>query len=156
MIVRRLNFSVANEYGIDNIKLMLIFLFTSINQLIMLIANFNFLSAFAVIQEVYSNRALFTPENLKIIFQELREIDPAEGADLQLFFAEEFDIADDSLEEKIEEGVALLAEYYEKIVGIIKLYNRTVDWYNGFGEAKVVSMKFQVKQLPDTLFAQAA
>lgn len=141
---------------IDDLKLLLIFLFDIIDRLRAVIVKFDFVIAFGLVQEIYVNRNLFTSENLKLVISQIRDLTLAETEELSEFFNLNFDIPNDQLELLIEQGVAFVPEGYALLMRNLRFGGRVVDWYNSFGEIRDISASDFIKDLPADLYAQAA
>lgn len=119
--------SKANTLGIESLKKVLAFLLLTSGMIVELVRNFSYSRALSL--------AFHIGENLDIVnigkqaLQEFRDLTVAESQELSDYLGAEFDIENDQLEARIEEGIQLLPEgygllksniaYYEKVRGFV-------------------------------------
>lgn len=141
----------GDELGIDNIKLILGLVFALTEKVITLVSSiggtFNYFAAIALLQEIIGNLGIL--KKWKEAINEIKNLSQAEAQELSEFFQVNFDIENDELEQRIEEGVAFIPESYALIKANIDLGARMIAWYNSWGNTTVVEMP--IKKLPDTI-----
>lgn len=121
------NAKTANNLGIDSLKKVLAFLLLTSGMIVDLVRNFSYTRALSL--------AFHIGENLDIVsigkeaLAEFRDLSVAESQDLSDYLGQEFDIENDQLEARIEEGINLIPEgygllkmniaYYQKVTGFV-------------------------------------
>ncbi len=120
----------ANQLGIDNLKLVFAFILVTVNMVVELVKNFNYAKALQLAFHIGENLSIL--DTAKAALAEFRDLDVAESNELAVFLGEEFDIADDNLEARIEEAVFLLPEGYALLKTNISYYEKVrtfvSDW----------------------------
>lgn len=66
---------------------------------------------------------------------EFKDLDAAESADLAEYLADNFDIENNELEAKIEQGLRLAAKWHHQAEGTILLFEDTKSWLNSLKPA---------------------
>lgn len=114
--------SVSNELGIDNLKKVFAFLLITAQMLTELLKNFSYGKALTL--------AFHIGENLGIVqigrqaLAEFRDLSVPESEELAAFIGVEFDLENDSLERRIEEGINILPEGYALLKQNIAFYEK--------------------------------
>lgn len=112
----------AEKLGIENLKLVFAFILVTVNMVIDLVKKFNYAKALSLAFHIGENLSIV--DSAKAALAEFRDLDVAESNELAAFLGDEFDIADDNLEARIEEAVFLLPEGYALLKTNIAYYEK--------------------------------
>lgn len=68
-------------------------------------------------------------------WQEFKDLDGSESADLAQYLSDNFDIPNDELEAKIEQALRLAARWHLQVESTLLLFEETKDWLNSLKPA---------------------
>ena len=128
--------------GTDNLKRVLAFLLMISFAIKELIENFTFAKAVELGFKLAQNQDLLTVSTVALA--ELRDLDVFETEDVIKFIGINFDLENDSLEQRIEEALDIIPEAYALILANLALYgkvNRIVTNWGKVTEAQVKDLQ---------------
>jgi MoaA/NifB/PqqE/SkfB family radical SAM enzyme len=128
--------------GTDNLKRVLAFLLMISFAIKELIENFTFAKAVELGFKLAQNQDLLTVSTVALA--ELRDLDVPETEDVIKFIGINFDLENDSLEQRIEEALDIIPEAYALILANLALYgkvNRIVTNWGKVTEAQVKDLQ---------------
>ena len=131
-----------NKLGTDNLKRVLAFLLMISFAIKELIENFTFAKAVELGFKLAQNQDLLTVSTVALA--ELRDLDVFETEDVIKFIGINFDLENDSLEQRIEEALDIIPEAYALILANLALYtkvNRIVTNWGKVTEAQVKDLQ---------------
>jgi hypothetical protein len=131
-----------NNLGTDNLKRVLAFLLMISFAIKELIENFTFAKAVELGFKLAQNQDLLTVSTVALA--ELRDLDVFETEDVIKFIGINFDLENDSLEQRIEEALDIIPEAYALILANLALYgkvNRIVTNWGKVTEAQVKDLQ---------------
>lgn len=122
--------STAAPLGTDNLKRVLAFILLTVNMLVELLRNFNYGKALGLALHIGENLSIL--DVAKVALLEFRDLSVEESRDVAAFLGQEFDIADDALEARIEGAINFLPRGYELLKANIsygtEVYEFIKDW----------------------------
>lgn len=137
--------SNTETLGINNLKRVIAFLLMISFELADLIKNFTLSKAVALGFRIAENQDLLSVG--KIALAELKDLSVDESAEITAFIGVNFDLADDTLEQRIESGLELIPEGYALIKRNLAFFNKASSFVKSWGSVDVS----QVKQLETRL-----
>ena len=122
----------ANNLGIDNLKKVFAFLLLTSSMIIELVRNFTYGKALSLAFHIGENLDILDAG--KVALAEFRDLSVEETTELTAYLGDEFDLENDQLEQRIEDGIDLIPEgyaliksniaYYEKIRGFVAAWKQ--------------------------------
>lgn len=122
----------ANTLGIENVKRVAAFLLLVSNMIVDLVRNFSYGKALTLAFTIGENLDILDVGRLAL--DEIRDMTVEESQQVSDYLGQEFDIENDQLERRIEEGLDLIPEgyalikrniaFYEKLRGFVTSWRR--------------------------------
>jgi hypothetical protein len=125
--------------GTDNIKRVLAFLLMISFAIKELIENFTFAKAVELGFKLAQNQDLLTVSTVALA--ELRDLDVFETEDVIKFIGINFDLENDSLEQRIEEALDIIPEAYALILANLALYTKVNRIVTNWGKVTQAQVK---------------
>lgn len=138
----------TNNLGVDNVKRVAAFLILTGVKIEETISDFNYGKALGL--------AFHVGENLDIVdagkdaLAELKDMNAAETQEVADFIGEDFDIANDELEARIEAGIQLIPEGYALLKANIAFYQKSSDYVKTWKKpntAQAISMEQTLRRV---------
>lgn len=140
--------AAGNTLGIENLQRVAAFLLLTSGMIIDLVRNFSYSKALSL--------AFHIGENLDIVdigrvaLQEIRDLSVEETQALTDYLGDEFDIENDQLEARIEEGLDLIPEGYALIKANIAYYEKLRGFVTNWKQpepAKIPELQNSLRKL---------
>jgi MoaA/NifB/PqqE/SkfB family radical SAM enzyme len=125
--------------GTDNLKRVLAFLLMISFAIKELIENFTFAKAVELGFKLAQNQDLLTVSTVALA--ELRDLDVPETEDVIKFIGINFDLENDSLEQRIEEALDIIPEAYALILANLALYTKVNRIVTNWGKVTQAQVK---------------
>jgi hypothetical protein len=125
--------------GTDNLKRVLAFLLMISFAIKELIENFTFAKAVELGFKLAQNQDLLTVSTVALA--ELRDLDVFETEDVIKFIGINFDLENDSLEQRIEEALDIIPEAYALILANLALYTKVNRIVTNWGKVTQAQVK---------------
>lgn len=125
--------------GTDNIKRVLAFMLMISFAIKELIENFTFAKAVELGFKLAQNQDLLTVSTVALA--ELRDLDVFETEDVIKFIGINFDLENDSLEQRIEEALDIIPEAYALILANLALYTKVNRIVTNWGKVTQAQVK---------------
>lgn len=120
----------AENLGIENLKKVFAFILITVNMVFDLIKNFNYAKALSLAFHIGENLSIV--DSAKVALAEFRDLSVDESNELAAYLGDEFDLANDALEARIESAINLLPEGYALLKTNIAYYEKVrqfvADW----------------------------
>lgn len=127
----------AAKLGTTNLKKVFAFVLVSSVMITKLIKDFSVTRAAGFAFHLAENQDLV--EAAPAALDEFLDLDPQESQELSDFFAKEFDIPNDQLEQRIERGISLLPEGYSLVKQNLEYYGKVSDYVSEWGSADLAA-----------------
>jgi hypothetical protein len=112
----------ANILGIDNLKKVFAFLLLTSSMILELVKNFTYGKALSLAFHIGENLDILDAG--KVALAEFRDLSVEETRELTAYLGDEFDLENDQLEQRIEDGIELIPEGYAHIKATIVYYEK--------------------------------
>ncbi len=117
---------IGEQYGIENIKESFEITMDLSKKVYLVIKDFSYPALIALGIELAQFKTVLPV--FKQALKEFKDLDTIELNELHTHFKEVFDIENDSLEEKIENGIDLIIDIYDHFEKTLELYHRAEDY----------------------------
>ncbi len=131
--------------GITNLKEIFGFIIYISYQLASILQDFNFGRGIQLAFYIAENKDLL--KKAKPALEELKDLTPEETQELTDYFDINFDIANDTLETRIEKGLDFIPEGYGLLKQNINFYIKVRGWVQSWGATEQILKSFQPKEL---------
>lgn len=135
----KLTVASDEKLGIENLKSVLGLILLVSYKLGELIKAFDFSKALSLAFLIGEN--LGTIQRGKLALAEFKDLSVAESQQIVDFLGVNFDISDDNLEQRIEQGLQFIPEGYQLIKNNIDFYLRIKGWINSWGKVDEAAIK---------------
>ncbi len=135
---------MTNKLGIENLKSIFSFILYISYQLAGMLQSFNFSKAIQLAFYIAENKELL--KKAKPALAELKDLNQEEVQELTEYFDINFDLANDTLESRIEKGIDFIPEGYTLLKQNISFYIRIKDWIQSWGAAEQVLTNIEVPE----------
>lgn len=141
----QLNPQDGGKLGIDNLRIVTGFVIYVSYQLAEMVRKFDFSKAIQLAFFIGENREILSKG--KAALAELKDVSEDEARELVDYFGVNFDLADDTLEQRIERGLEFIPRGYGLLKQNIEFYVEVKGWVKSWGQAEAAA----VQLLPDKL-----
>lgn len=129
----------GDKLGIDNLKIVTGFVIYVSYQLAEMVKKFDFSKAVQLAFFIGENREILARG--KAALAELKAVTPDEARELVDYFGVNFDLADDTLEQRIERGLEFIPRGYGLLKENIGFYVEVRGWVKSWGEAEAAAVQ---------------
>ncbi|MCB0553823.1 MAG: hypothetical protein KDD02_09755 [Phaeodactylibacter sp.] len=129
----------GDALGIENLKIVVGFIIYVSYQLAEMARKFDFSKAIQLAFFIGENREILSKG--KAALAELKDVSQDEAQELVDYFGVNFDLADDTLEQRIESGLQFIPRGYTLLKRNIEFYSELKDWVKSWGETEAAAVQ---------------